>query len=402
MDYHVHARKQTPFVLDLMKKLYQGDGSNLVVSPYSLVSALVILIPGAGGKTRFELLKTILDREATDSSKANELIQVFSYMLDSVCKANSDSLHVANMLYVQQNFELRPEYVSTLTNQFNAIGKQLDFAGSNAMALKTINDDVEKATKGLIKQLLSQIDKSTRIVLVNAIYFKGTWKNQFSKGQTNENGEFKKSNGSIVKAAMMFKKSKLPFFHDETKLKAKFVQLDYKSEGNISMVLVLPDEGNSLKQFINSEWFETDHLHSVMDKMNSSIDVILTIPRFKISCTHYLVDHLKPLGINEVFGDNADLKGITNCSEPMCVGDVIQKAVIEVNEEGTEAAAATRIRCVLCCASSNVYFDANRPFLYMLVANHGGSGCVGNFNRFKASARQVLFAGVVEDPNVSK
>lgn len=397
MDYPVHVRKQTPFVLDLMKKLYQGDGSNLVVSPYSLVSALVMLIPGAGGKTRFELLKTILDRKATDSSKANELIQVFSKMLDSVCKANSDSLHVANMLYAQQNFELRPEYVSTLANQFKAIGKQLDFVGSNAMALKTINDDVEKATKGLIKQLLSQIDQSTRVVLVNAIYFKGTWKKQFSKEQTNENGEFKKSNGSIVKAAMMFKSSKLPFFHDEKKLKAKFVQLDYKSEGNISMVLVLPDEGNSLKQLINSEWFQTDHLHSVMDKMDRFNDIILTIPRFKISCTHYLVDHLKPLGIKEVFGGNADLKGIANCSEPMCVGDVIQKAVIEVNEEGTEAAAATAImiRCMM--ASPEVHFNANRPFLYMLVANHGGLGYDG-----KASARQVLFAGVVEDPNVSK
>lgn len=275
--------------------------------------------------------------------------------------------------------------MNVLTKQFLATGKQLDFVSGRQQALSTINFDVEQATKGLIPKLLEEIDPLTKVILVNAIYFKGLWAAQFDKNFTNEAGEFRKTNGQLVKVPLMFKKKKFPYYYDET-TKAKLVQLDYKSGGNISMVLVLPDEGVSLTSYIKNH-FTNDTILQSLDRLESFDDVNLTLPRFKVSSTHYLVPTLQLLGIREVFGPGANLSKVSPNHEQLYVSEVIQKAVIEVNEEGTEAAAATSIMMRTLMLAPEQQFRADRPFLYMLVAKHG-----------QKQARQILFVGVVEDP----
>jgi len=380
---------QTPFVINLLKTLYQKN-RNLVVSPYSLVSALSMLLPGTEGQSKLELVQAIFDAQAKDSAAGDKQVELFAQLNRANLAANEKTLAVANLLYSHLNFPLKPEYVTILAKEFGAKGKVLDFVGGKAAALKTINSDVETATKGLIKELLDDIDPQTRVILVNAIYFKGLWAAQFDKVATDEQGEFHLSTGATIKVPLMYKKKKFPYFYD-AEGKAKFVQLDYKSEsgGNIAMVLVLPDEGVTLETYVKNS-FSPAALLENLDKFETADDVNLSLPRFKLSSTHLLVRALQQLGIKQVFGPGADLSRVSPNSDQLYVSDVVQKAVIEVNEEGTEAAAATGLmmRCMM--LTPEVDFRADRPFLFFLVAKHADK------------ARQVLFAGAVEDPTKSE
>ncbi|KAH9406036.1 Leukocyte elastase inhibitor [Tyrophagus putrescentiae] len=378
---------QAPFVVDLLKALYQKD-KNLVLSPYSLVSALALLLPGTDGESRFEIARVIFDQAAKDASAADRHVELFAQTNDANLKTNSETLRIANLLYSHLSFPLNPQYVATLTKRLRAVAKELDFVGKNDVALATINSDVSEATKGLIPSLLDSIDPATRVILVNAIHFKGLWARQFDKSLTTADADFTKSNGQVVKTALMYKKAKFPFYYDEES-KAKFVQLDYKPEGgNIAMVVVLPDAGTTLESYIRNS-LKAATLQEKLQLLATDADVRLKLPRFKLESTHYLSGPLQGLGVRSVFGPKADLSKLSSASQQLYVDQVIQKAVIEVNEEGTEAAAATAImmRCMM--LSPEEEFTADRPFLYMLVAQHG-------------SARQILFVGTVEDPTKSQ
>ena len=282
------------------------------------------------------------------------------------------------------SFTLKPDYVFILTSKLNAIGKQLDFIGAKAQALKTINSDVETATNGLIKDLLDDINTATVLILVNAIYFKGKWEKPFEKQATNENGEFHTASGQVVKAPLMSKYKSLPYYFDEA-TKTKAVQLDYQKNGNIAMVLILPGESVPIGTFLQSQ-LSASKLKHILDHLRVGPDVKLTLPRFKLTATHQLVEPLSKIGIADLFdASKANLSGIS--AGKLVVSEVIQKAVIEVNEEGTEAAAATAMKLMKCCAIRNVVevdFTANRPFLFALIT--------------KDQPQQVLFIGVIEDP----
>ena len=276
--------------------------------------------------------------------------------------------------------------MDTLSKQFSAVVKELDFVNDKSVTLKVINADVENATHGLIKNLFQDIDSQICVILVNAIYFKGLWAVPFNKTKTNEQGEFTKNSGQIVKTPLMFKKSNFPFYYDETS-KAKFVQLDYTS-GNIAMVLVLPDKGQSLGAFIDKS-LNSAFLIQALDKLESFDDVRLTLPRFKLDFTLFLANTLQRIGIRDVFiRGKANLTNMSVYGKQLYVSEVIQKAVIEINEEGIEAAAATGVMMRCMRMPSDLEFKANRPFLYMLVAKHD-------------QARQILFIGTVEDPTKS-
>ena len=276
--------------------------------------------------------------------------------------------------------------MSALSSQLQTVAKQLDFSNANKEALQTINKDVEDATHGLIKQLLSQIEQTTRLVLVNAVYFKGGWQKPFDKDATNENGQFNLAkDGKVVKVAMMSRNDKWPYYLDKA-TNCKAVQLDYHTaESNIAMVLILPSQGVSLATFIKSQLTAT-LLEQILDNLYSSGDVQLKLPRFKLTGSHKLSKACNSLGIQDIFSQaNANLSHISTDSN-FFVSEILQKAVIEVNEEGTKAAAAT---VVLLLGSSRFKpepkeFIANRPFLYALVT--------------KQSPRQILFIGAVEDP----
>ena len=291
---------------------------------------------------------------------------------------------VSLSLSLSSSFPLNADYVATLTSQLGAVGKEVDF-GQKCDSLKMINGDVELATKGLIKQLLEDIDPSTRVILINAIYFKGLWDVPFNKSQTEEKVDFHTSSGKVVKTAMMFRTAKLPFYQDEaTGIRA--VQLDYQS-GNMAMVFILPKQGVSLEHCLQTQLTCT-LFANLLDHLKPDLEVKLRLPRFKLASTHQLVPVLTQLGVRDIFKpDMANLNRMTqsNCSQ-LFVSDVIQKTMIEVNEEGTEAAAANAIKMQKKRPKIEE-FNCNRPFLFALVT--------------KDAAKQVFFIGTVEDPTLN-
>lgn len=259
-----------------------------------------------------------------------------------------------------------------------AVAKQLDFNDAKN-ALAEINRAVKKATKDMIPTLLDQIDPETRAILINAIHFKGLWKHPFDKEATFD-GDFHKSDETIIKVKMMSQKKKFAYYQcEESGLKACAIPY---TAGSISMVIMLPAKGQSIEIFLETMQ-NGNNLSQILNGMHSSLDVQLMMPKFKIESTHHLIPHLARLNVKTMFTDGADFSGIS--SEKLFVSDVIQKAVIEVNEEGTEAAAATAIMMMRCAMfTEEIHFTVDRPFAYMLVSNDN---------------KHVLFTGVCENPN---
>ncbi|XP_017464306.1 PREDICTED: serpin-ZX-like, partial [Rhagoletis zephyria] len=156
--------QSTQFALDLLQLLHK-DGSNLVLSPYSLVSALVMFLPGTDGESRDQIVKSLFNPNDSKGDDADKYVKLFAANNKNNLLKNKDTLKVANLLYSHKNFTLKPEYVSILTKELNATGKELDFRQQEAKTLDTINTDVSKATNGLIDKLLEQTSNETVLIL---------------------------------------------------------------------------------------------------------------------------------------------------------------------------------------------------------------------------------------------
>lgn len=273
-------------------------------------------------------------------------------------------------------FELKKDYVDALNKEFKAVAKVLDFINDKANSINTINNDANTVTKGLIPEIIQDIDPSTRVILMNAIYFKGEWEKKFDKDRVISN-DFTKSNGEVIKVPTMCDTVTSDYV-DSTELNCSALKLNYSSKRS-SMVFVLPKAGTTVEQVLSK--LDQKSFTNLVNSMTEEDDIVLKLPKFKISSQHMLVHALHHLGISDVFSGNADLSKMSD-AEKLFVSDVIQKAVIEVNEEGTVAAAVTSIMCRALCFRQQTMFVANRPFLFFLVGDD----------------RTVLFNGVVEDP----
>ena len=204
-------------------------------------NALAMVLYGARGNTLLEMSKVIFGKEISENQNKS-LAQLFNDLVNKNVKANSQVLNVGNFLYNQLEYEILADYKETLKNCFDAKAIELDFKSSESV--KKINDDVSVATKGKITDLIDSIDPMTRMILVNAVYFKGLWKSQFKKEST-EKSTFNLSNGNQIEVEMMFQNEKFRFAYDD-KLKFKALEMDYQNS-NTSMLLLLPDEGTSIE-----------------------------------------------------------------------------------------------------------------------------------------------------------
>ncbi|KAH9511014.1 Leukocyte elastase [Dermatophagoides farinae] len=363
-------------VMKLTKNLHES-GKNLVLSPFSLTTAIAMVLAGANTHTRTELVQFLFGTKVTNNEDSKLMLDNFTKDLQVFIQANQNVLNNANMLYSNKNLQMKDTYVDLLIKKFMAVAKQLDFHDTNA-ALAEINGAVKKATKDMIPTLLDQIDPETRAILINAIHFKGLWKYPFNKEATFDS-DFRKSDGTVIKVKMMSQKKNFAYYQcEDTGLKA--LAIPYTA-GSISMVILLPAEGKTIESVL--ETMQNDNnLSQILNKMDT-LDVQLMMPKFRIESTHHLIPHLVRLDVKSIFTNEADLSSIS--SEKLFVSDVIQKAVIEVNEEGTEAAAATAIMMMRCCVMlDEIFFTVDRPFVYMLISD---------------DRKHVLFTGVCENPN---
>ena len=364
-----------PLNLDIFKS---SAGKNFVFSPWSLSSALGLLYPGAKGATAAEISKVTGWASPADQNQAMQsLNELFQGEL-----ANGNKLENANSIWLQEGQTFLPEYLQQVSN-FNAGLYSKDFVNKYESVRLEINKWVEDKTHDKIKDLLTPgtLSPETRMVLCNAVYLKAKWQSPFEDYDTHD-AEFHAPDG-VVKVPTMHQTSSFRYWEDK---QCQYLMLPYRGS-QLYMVVCLPKQVDGLAAFIKDldGASLTQTLKSGFIAEYERVEV--SLPKWKTESTlDKLSRDMRAAGLTKIFG-GGDLSGLTG--EPgLFVSDVIQKAMIDVSEEGTEAAAATAMMVAGCSMmpAKPVEFKADHPFAYFLFATPRS----GNFC--------TLFAGTLVKP----
>jgi serpin B len=364
------------FAYDLYGK-YKSDEGNIFFSPYSIENALAMTYEGAIGKTAEEML-SVLGFPGNENVRRTGFQSINNEMNK---KDKSYNLSTANALWAQKDYSFRADYFSTTSNYYGGKVTNLDFAGDTENSRQTINRWVEEQTNNKIKDLIPAggVDAMTRLVLTNAIYFKGNWLIQFNKNNTKER-DFRVSPDRTVKAKMMnLAGEKAVFNYGETD-KLQILELPYDGK-ELSMILLLP-RGDDIKSFEDS--LSAENLASWENSMEEKqVDVFL--PSFKFETKYNMAKTLKEMGMPTAFSQAADFSGMTG-KKDLFISEVIHQAYVDVNEEGTEAAAATAVimsNTAIMEPPKIPVFNADHPFIFLIQDKASGN---------------ILFMGRVSDP----
>lgn len=369
------AKSNDILVPQLYSKVVSKCDGNVIMSALSLECVLAITFLGSKGETADQIKKTL----SLPSKKT--LIQGFNNALDTLETNQKDSVtsRISNHVYTQKGYKLLSAFKKDSNKIKKGIIKETDFSNGKE-AIKSINTDVEKETRGKIKDLFSadSFDATTRLVLVNALYFKGKWKTEFDKKQT-KTGDFYVSSSKTVKAAMMKTKGKYSVLEPKG-LEARAINLPYKGE-RFHMTIILPNKKNGLEK-LEKDLLKFDFSKGL--KFENPRTYHIQIPKFKIESRFDLVDKLQSLGITDLFDKSkADLSGFTG-NKDLFGSKMIQKAFIEVNEEGSEAAAATGlVASSRSLGSQPPIFLCDHPFVFLIK---------------DSKTELILFTGRIVDP----
>lgn len=346
------------FALRLFKALASDPTENVFFSPYSLSTALGMTYAGARGTTQEEL-SAKLGYTAAGLNDA-EVLGAFAQQNDRLQAPDAqESLEVANSAAVQEGFGILHTYFQDLTQNFNARLFQLDFARNGEQAVDTINEWVKEKTHAKIPKLFDEpLHTDTKLVLVNAIVFKGFWQSQFSRNLTAKR-PFYNGGNDRTDVDLMFQR--VPTYNTfDRNLQAVVVELLYQVE-DYSMVIVLPFERDGVEAV--KQDLTLDKLEAVISSLkNTTIDFYL--PKFELEKQNNLKEDLMNLGVRKIFG-NADLSGITG-HQNVVVSDIVQRALVKVDEEGTEAAAATGVKIISRGATQPPEVVVDHPFLFFI------------------------------------
>nr|KAF7427230.1 hypothetical protein H0235_006924 [Vespula pensylvanica] len=341
------------FSSNFYKVLSDEFDGNIITSPFSLHTILSLLHHGSKGITSNEL-QTVLYPSSIDVSH-NEIKSLISTLND----IKEVELQIANAIYIQDNFQVLSEFTTVSTDVFNCGLSIVDFK-NKLQAINEINSWVKTATRDKISTIISMddIDEHTKAVLINAVYFKGRWLHKFDD-KLIKNIFFHTSKTDKKLVPMMYKQSKY-VYGEIPNLNARFIEIPYVNQ-DIAMVILLPNEIEGL-QLLQKDFKWEDF----SEASGSETDIALSLPRFKYEITIDLENILRKLGLHSMFEDNADFGNLTN--EPVKISKILQKAFIEVNEEGSEAAAATvaQIRLKRALIDFPEEFLVNRPFLFII------------------------------------
>jgi serpin B len=388
MDAKKLAQSENAFATDLYAQLRQQPG-NFFFSPHSIATALSMTFVGARGETSTEMAK-VLHLEDLHAENRGATLPLWRLVLERYAKQrkllneplqDGLELHVANGLWAKANYPLNPEFVKAIKESFDGSLEPVDFRNEPA-ARKKINGWVSDQTRDKIRNLIGPgvLTPDTRLVLTNAIYFKAAWEEQFRKEAT-MNEKFHVSVNKDVDAETM----KQTHFFSLAELEGfKLLVIPYK-HNEASMLVLLPDKVDGLADLERS--LTAEKLTSWVEK-SKSVRVALSLPKFKNTSAFDLNNPLITLGMGKAFAvGQADFTGIANVpGEPLYIGLVIHKAFVDVNEEGTEAAAATAAAMRATAAmrpAEPVPFVADHPFVYIIRSNRTGD---------------ILFMGRLTDP----
>ncbi|XP_059544403.1 leukocyte elastase inhibitor-like isoform X2 [Myotis daubentonii] len=357
----------TRFAVDLFRTLKDSNPSgNIFISPMGISSALAMVFLGARGTTEAQMSKTL------HFDAVKEIHSSFQSLNADINKRGAPYiLKLANRLYGEKTYEFLPEFSASTQKMYGAELVSVDFQQASEDARKVINEWVKGQTEGKIPELLAagMVDNMTKLVLVNAIYFKGNWQKTFSKKNTTDK-PFRLNKKDTKTVKMMYQKSKFPFGYIED-LKCRVLELPYQGR-DLSMVILLPDDiedkATGLKKI--EEQLTLEKLHEWTKPENLRFfEVNIHLPKFKLEESYNLNSHLRSLGIEDLFNSKADLSGISRARD-LFISEIIHKSFVEVNEEGTEAAAATAGILVYGCAVfPQENFVADHPFIFFIRHN---------------------------------
>ncbi len=367
------------FSFDMYRELVDSD-DNVFFSPYSIAIALGMAYEGARGTTAEEM-QTVIELPEDDDAR-HDMVRSLQSQLNK--EGVSYDLSTANAYWVREGAHLEQEYMDAIEDYYLAGGQQLDFAGDAEGSADTINEWVEDETNDRIKDLIPPdlIDPMTYLILTNAIYFMSDWKYQFDAEAT-EGLAFHMSDGSSKTTDTMRMCDKEKELNYAGNSEAQLLQLPYKDE-ELSMYVLLPRENDiaALEGMIDRQY-----VSGLKDDLASEY-VDLYLPKFTFEMSFKLSETLKSMGMPTAFGMSANFSGMTG-DDSLYIDEVLHKSFVEVNEKGTEAAAATAVIMQEKIGGGGsttpqpIEFRADHPFIFFI--EHRDSG-------------QILFMGKVEDP----
>jgi serine protease inhibitor len=363
------------FGFELYQLIFKNETEydNIMVSPLSVSLALAMTYNGARGETKTAMEKTLkvygLTPEEINTSY-HDLVAALKQLDPKVL------LEIANAIFYRDDFEVESDFVTINKNYYDAEVTALDF-GKEQEALETINGWVAEKTHDKIETILDRITRDHVMFLLNAIYFKGTWQKEFNEEGT-EMLPFYLENGTSIQTETMQRLDTLPYASNDL---FSAIQLSY-GKGSYNMYVFLPESGRALEEVVNK--LDEDNWETWMESFQETQSVDIKLPRFKYEYEIRLNDVLTEMGMGVAFTGGADFSGI-NRDGGLNIDYVKHKSFIEVNEEGTEAAAVTIVAIERTSAGGpqNVPFYVNRPFLYVITEKSTGA---------------VLFMGTVKNP----
>jgi serine protease inhibitor len=365
----------TKFGFKLFSEIFKEDGAkNVFVSPSSVAFALAMTYNGASGSTQQEMAKA-LELQGLTLQQINSSNAALKTLLE-----NPDpkvQLAIANSLWANKNASFNADFLQRNRDFYKAKITNLNF--SDTQAPSTINDWVKQNTNGKINKIVEQINPDQALFLVNAIYFKGSWTKEFDKQQTREY-PFLLSSGQQKQHPMMSQKGDYKYLENQ---QFQAVSLPYGNDGKISLYVFLPKSNSNLKAF--SQTLNSENWGKWMTQF-SKREGSIRLPKFKIEYNITLNNTLKALGIGEAFTNKANFAKMGN-SAKLAISEVKHKTFVEVNEQGTEAAAATSVGIMPLSASIPTYAPfqmiVDRPFFCTIRDNQTGS---------------IIFMGSIAEP----
>jgi len=344
------------FAVQLYREL--DSQGNLFFSPYSISSALGMTYAGALGNTEKEIKEAL--HFQMDKTDLHPAFKSLNRELAATAQKAGQKLNIANAL-VLTGGDVSGEFKTILKNNYDAE----IFPGD----LNKINGWVNKKTEGKIKTILEELSPDSVCVLLNAIYFKGIWESQFKKSNTHD-APFTVSTGSQATVSMMYQKSDFKLL---TEKDFKAISIPYKGK-SLSMVILLPQAIDGLAAL--EKQLTSQSLLEWLAKLDSqpAQKIELFLPKFKLETKYGLISPLKNMGMKDAFSPGkADFGGMGWKKGDLWISQVVHKAFVEVNEEGTEAAAATAVEFATKSIRYNPEFRADHPFFFIIRDNESGS-----------------------------
>ena len=364
------------FAFELLDALSNPD-DNLFFSPYSIFTALGMTYEGARNRTADEM-RSVLHFPADNQTRWS----LFKALIEKLNSGDSGcNLSTANALWIQQDFDILAGFVNTVRSNYKATAENVDYVNAAEEARVRINTRVEDQTNGKIKDLIPGgiLDGNTRLVLTNAIYFKGSWLREFNQNLTKEM-DFHPAGSTTVKVRMMARKDDCSNFSFADTDGIQVLEMPYAGQ-KLSMLVLLPKSGsigsleNQLTLAKLEEW---------RGKLKEQrVDVYF--PKFELETKYFLKDNLSSMGMPRAFSGSADLSGIAGEPGDLYIKEVIHQGFVAVDEKGTEAAGATAVVVELRGPAEPAVsvFKADHPFIFLIQDRETGN---------------ILFMGKVSDP----